>query len=112
MEVIYYNRPCRLIILEPWDYGTPESVGATILARNEGHYLIDVSSPLIFNQVTTRYLLGKLRNNPESPNLLASETRGTYVLNLAYSDKLDEASFPTMVLKNFRSRFLLGEVIL
>jgi hypothetical protein len=112
MDMLFTNRPCQLTILEPWDYGTPEPIGATILARNASQYLIAVSSPLCFTDVTTHYLLGELRNNPESPDLLASGTRGTYVLNLAYSDNLNEVTFPTVALKNFRSRFLLGEVIL
>jgi|GEM_PF-2137488 len=105
------NRVGKLNIIEPWEFGTEKAVHVSVVEKFEDQYLFSLAEPLLMKGLRTKYLIGELREE-KSPDILSDKVKGTFALNMVFSDEINEKNFRNYLIKDFRGNFLLGEIIL
>jgi hypothetical protein len=98
-----------LSIVEPWEFATQKAVEATIIEKYDEVFLICLKDPLLFDNINIRYLLCEFRVKKEERNVL--EKHKKYLLNMVFSEKINLENFTRFKLEDFRSGFLLGEMM-
>ncbi|MEM6738223.1 MAG: hypothetical protein AAF620_19360 [Bacteroidota bacterium] len=99
----------KLNIIEPWEFGTDKGVTASIVGENNGQYLIRLSNPMKLQDNEAKYFLAELRDRHSNDNL---NKPGKYLLNMVYSQRINEINFKEHKISDFRSGLLVGEAIL
>jgi hypothetical protein len=103
---------CKLKLLEPWKFGTDKAVDAIIVEANENQILISIMNPLNFDNQQVEFFLAELKDK----NYLVGDENfmlpGIYPINMVFSKEISPQNFKSLNLKDFRSNFLLGEIVI
>lgn len=102
------NKKGSLNIIEPWEHGTEESINVTFIEQNNDNYLLHLSNSHKIKDIDYSYFIVRFRDE-EVNNI--SNLKGTYSLEMGYDKEINESTFEKYDLKDFRTNFLLGEVI-
>ena len=98
-----------LNIIEPWKYGTKESLNITFIEKNKDDYLIYLNHAHKINGKNYHYFIVRFIDRIDKD---ISKLKGTYPIEMGFNEDINIHTFEKFSLDNFRGDFLLGEVIL
>jgi hypothetical protein len=102
----------KLLIIEPWEFGTANGVGPFIVSLKRGiinNWLVVFEKEIIFKGLHTKYLLAKTQKKNEKIDL-EIELFEKLILEMAAISDIDELNFKEYDLSDFRGEFLTGEL--
>jgi hypothetical protein len=102
----------KLIVIEPWEFGTLNGVGpfeVTLIEKPKEQFLIVLKNDITFKGKTTKFLLGKRRNKFPEIDLI-NEKFESVILSMVLIEIEDEKVFNTIDFEDFRGGFLMGEI--
>lgn len=97
-----------LNIIEPWEYGTHESVNINFIKKNKYDYLVYLNDAYKINGIYYHYFIVRFKNKIDKD---ISKLKGTYPLEMGFEQSININNFERFNLDKFRGSFLLGEVI-
>lgn len=98
----------NLNIIEPWEFGTEESVNITFINKNGDNYLIYLNDAHKINGEDFHYFIVRFKDKIDKD---ISKLKGTYPLEMGFDEGINSNTFEKFSLDKFRGNFLLGEVI-
>ncbi len=100
----------KLNIIEPWEHGTEKSIDVDIIGKNNNQYFLKLNTPISIKDYEYHYLLFRLKGEEKSIDI--TEAKGVFPIEIVYKEELREDNFSTYQIDDFRSNFLLGEIVL
>lgn len=105
-------RECRLNIVEPWDIGTENPIGASIVDKVGDQYLLKLTEPRVMKGQSVRFLIAEPRAKGDKIDFVSVKARGLYPVNMVYSSNITIENFKVTSLNDFRSNFAIGDILI
>ena len=99
----------KLVIIEPWESGTPSAIDATIIKKSGRQFLLFTKSIINVRGKRAQYFVCELKNAIDQ-NAFDRGKKGVYPIQMVFDQNILTVDSFVPALNTYRSNFLLGEI--